>query len=187
MLPFGGLKPSPNPWLAEHYPAALLTMGLTAERVARHYQVSREDQDAFALASHQKALAAQAAGRFDEELVPVTVTSPVPGKKAGKPTVTETLFCGGRRSALGHFGRSACQAEAGLSCAGHGDGRELLADFGWRGGCCADGCRAREGAWVATPGAARGLCGYRLPAGGDGHWADHRHSQGAEDGRAEAG
>jgi len=53
MLPFGGLKPSPNPWLAEHYPAALLTMGLTAERVARHYGVSREDQDAFALASHQ--------------------------------------------------------------------------------------------------------------------------------------
>ena len=92
MLPFGGLKPSPNPWLAEHYPAALLTMGLTAERVARHYQVSREDQDAFALASHQKALAAQAAGKFDEELVPVTVTSAVPGKKAGKPTVTETLF-----------------------------------------------------------------------------------------------
>ena len=92
MLPFGGLKPSPNPWLAEHYPAALLTMGLTAERVARHYQVSREDQDAFALASHQKALAAQAAGKFDEELVPVTVTSTVPGKKAGKPTVTEKLF-----------------------------------------------------------------------------------------------
>jgi len=92
MLPFGGLKPSPNPWLAEHYPAALLTMGLTAERVARHYQVSREDQDAFALASHQKALAAQAAGKFDEELVPVTVTSAVPGKKAGKPTMTETLF-----------------------------------------------------------------------------------------------
>ena len=92
MLPFGGLKPSPNPWLAEHYPAALLTMGLTAERVARHYQVSREDQDAFALASHQKELAAQTAGKFDEELVPVTVTSAVPGKKAGKPTVTETLF-----------------------------------------------------------------------------------------------
>jgi acetyl-CoA acyltransferase len=92
MLPFGGLKPSPNPWLAEHYPAALLTMGLTAERVARNYQVSREDQDAFALSSHRKALAAQAAGRFAEELVPVTVTSAVPGKKAGKPVVTETVF-----------------------------------------------------------------------------------------------
>jgi len=92
MLPFGGLKPSPNPWLAEHYPAALLTMGLTAERVARHYVVSREDQDAFALASHRKAVAAQAAGRFDEELVPVAVTSAVPGAKAGKPVVTETVF-----------------------------------------------------------------------------------------------
>jgi acetyl-CoA acyltransferase len=92
MLPFAGLKPSPNPWLAEHYPASLLTMGLTAERVARHYQVSREDQDAFALSSHRKAIAAQAAGRFDEELVPVTVTSSVPGRKAGKPVVTETVF-----------------------------------------------------------------------------------------------
>jgi len=92
MLPFGGLKPSPNPWLAEHYPAALLTMGLTAERVARHYGVSREDQDAFALASHQKAVAAQAAGRFDEELIPVTVTRAIPGKKAGKPVMTETVF-----------------------------------------------------------------------------------------------
>jgi acetyl-CoA acyltransferase len=92
LLPFGGVKPSPNPWLAEHYPAALLTMGLTAERVARHYQVSREDQDAFALTSHQKAIAAQAAGRFADELIPVTVTSTVPSKKAGKPVVTETVF-----------------------------------------------------------------------------------------------
>jgi acetyl-CoA acyltransferase len=92
MIPMGGSKPSPNPWLAENYPASLLTMGLTAERVARHYNVSREDQDAFALASHQKALAAQAAGRFSEELVPVTVTTVAPGAKAGKPQVTETVF-----------------------------------------------------------------------------------------------
>ena len=92
LLPMGGLKPSPNPWLADNYPAALLTMGLTAERVARHYGVSREDQDAFALASHQKALAAQAAGRFAEELIPVKVTSSVPGAKAGKPVVSETVF-----------------------------------------------------------------------------------------------
>ena len=92
MLPFGGLKPRPNPWLAEHYPAARLTMGRTAERVARHYGVSREDQDAFALASHHKAVAAQAAGRFNEELVPVMVTTATPGKKAGKPVVTERVF-----------------------------------------------------------------------------------------------
>ena len=92
MIPMGGLKPSPNPWLAENYPASLLTMGLTAERVARHYKISREDQDAFALKSHQKALAAQAAHRFDEELISVKVTTAVPSAKAGKPTVTESAF-----------------------------------------------------------------------------------------------
>ena len=75
LLPFGGLKGSPNPYLAEHYPASLLTMGLTAERVVKRYNVSREDQDAFALESHRKAIAAQQAGRFTEELVPVTVTT----------------------------------------------------------------------------------------------------------------
>jgi acetyl-CoA acyltransferase len=92
LLPFGGVKPSPNPYMAEHYPASMTTMGLTAERVARHYGVSREDQDAFALGSHRKAVAAQAAGRFAEELIAVTVTTAVPGTKAGKPVVTETVF-----------------------------------------------------------------------------------------------
>lgn len=92
MIPIGGSKPSPNPWLAENYPASLLTMGLTAERVAKHYGISREEQDAFALASHQKALAAQKAGRFTDELVTVKVTTAVPGTKVGKPVVTETAF-----------------------------------------------------------------------------------------------
>ena len=92
LIPMGGNKPSPNPWLAGHYPASLLTMGLTAERVAKHYGVSREDQDAFALASHNKALAAQAARRFAEELVPVTVESSSPGARAGKPVTAEWVF-----------------------------------------------------------------------------------------------
>jgi acetyl-CoA acyltransferase len=92
LIPMGGNKPSPNPWLAEHYPASLLTMGLTAERVAKHYSVSREDQDAFALASHKKALAAQAEGRFAEELIPVKVESARPGAKAGKPSTKESVF-----------------------------------------------------------------------------------------------
>jgi acetyl-CoA acyltransferase len=91
MIPMGGNKPSPNPWLAEQYPAALLTMGLTAERVARHYGVSREDQDAFSLASHQKALAAQAAGKFDE-IVPMTVSSAVLNGKPGKATLAESVI-----------------------------------------------------------------------------------------------
>ncbi len=92
LVPLGGNKPSPNPWLAEHYPASLLTMGLTAERVVQGYQISRDDQDEFALASHKKALAAQAAGRFAEEIVPVKVMTAVPGSKPGKPIVTETVF-----------------------------------------------------------------------------------------------
>ena len=92
MLPMGGIKPRPNPWLAENYPAALLTMGLTAERVAKHYNISREDADAFSLSSHQKAIAAQAASRFDEELVPVKVENATPGAKAGRPVTSDSVF-----------------------------------------------------------------------------------------------
>ncbi len=92
LIPMGGNKPSPNPWLASNYPASMLTMGLTAERVARHYSVSREDQDEFALRSHQKAVAAQAADRFADELVPVKVTTATPDVPPKKPHVQEKEF-----------------------------------------------------------------------------------------------
>ncbi len=92
LIPMGGNKPSPNPWLAANYPASLLTMGLTAERVARRYEISRDDQDTFALASHQRAVAAQAAGRFEDELVSVRVTTSAPGAKPGKPDSREKEF-----------------------------------------------------------------------------------------------
>src|SRR5579872_6598850 len=69
MIPMGGNKISINPWLEENYPESYLSMGLTAERVAAHYGVSRQQADEFALSSHQKALAAQAAGKFAQELV----------------------------------------------------------------------------------------------------------------------
>ena len=74
MIPMGGNKIAANPWLVEHYPDSYMSMGLTAERVAKHYGISREESDRFALASHQKALAAIREGRFDNEIVPVTVT-----------------------------------------------------------------------------------------------------------------
>jgi len=74
-VPFGGNKVAINPWLMENHPAAYMSMGLTAERVAKHYEISREEADQFALASHQKALAAITAGRFDEEIVPVPTTN----------------------------------------------------------------------------------------------------------------
>lgn len=73
MVPMEGNKFSANPWLVDHYPDVYLSMGLTAENVARKYGISREQADAFALESHQKALAAIAAGKFEDEIVPVTV------------------------------------------------------------------------------------------------------------------
>jgi len=73
LIPMGGHQFSPNPELLTDMPAAYITMGLTAENVAAQYHISRADQDAFALRSHQKALAAQVAGKFKAEIVPVTV------------------------------------------------------------------------------------------------------------------
>ena len=70
----------------EHYPDSYLSMGLTAERVAQHYGISREEADEFALASHQKALAAMAAGKFADEIVPVAVTYRAAGTGKAKPT-----------------------------------------------------------------------------------------------------
>src|SRR5213082_4229159 len=55
MIPMGGHKISPNPWLVDHYPGAYLSMGLTAERLAKRFGISREQADEFSLRSHQKA------------------------------------------------------------------------------------------------------------------------------------
>lgn len=77
MVPMIGNKFVPNPYLASEYPGVYLGMGLTAENVARQYEITREDQDAFALRSHQRAAAAQAAGKFDAEIVPLEVVMKV--------------------------------------------------------------------------------------------------------------
>jgi acetyl-CoA acyltransferase len=70
-VPIMGLTPSPNPYLAEHYIQAYTSMGLTAENVAKKFGISREDQDRFALASHQKAGKAIRDGKFKEEIIPI--------------------------------------------------------------------------------------------------------------------
>src|SRR6476659_1635776 len=74
MIPMGGHKISPNPWLVDHYPDVYLSMGLTAERLAKRFGITRESADEFSLRSHQKAVAAIAAGRFIDEIVPVPVS-----------------------------------------------------------------------------------------------------------------
>ena len=78
MIPMGGHKVSANPWLVDNYPDAYLSMGLTAERLAQRFVITREMSDEFSYNSHQKALAAIAAGKFDEEIVPVPVSFTTP-------------------------------------------------------------------------------------------------------------
>src|ERR1700721_742722 len=90
-VPFGGNKISMNPWLVDNYPGSYLSMGLTAERVAKHYGITREQMDQFSYESHQKAIAAIAAKKFEDEIVPVTVTITTPnGKGRAKPV--ESIF-----------------------------------------------------------------------------------------------
>jgi acetyl-CoA acyltransferase len=74
MVPMGGNKISPNPWLMDNYPDAYLGMGLTAENLAKKYGITREQADEFSLTSHKKALAAIAEGKFKDEIVPVEVS-----------------------------------------------------------------------------------------------------------------
>lgn len=73
MINMGGWRQVPNPTAALHHPKWFMGMGLTSEMVAKEYNVSREDQDVFAVASHNKALKAQAEGKFKDELVPIQV------------------------------------------------------------------------------------------------------------------
>ena len=73
MVPMGGNKVSPNPWLVDHNPDAYINMGLGTENIARKFGITREQADQFSVDSHKKALAAIAAGHFKEETVPVEV------------------------------------------------------------------------------------------------------------------
>jgi acetyl-CoA acyltransferase len=90
MIPMGGHKVSANPWLVSNYPDAYLSMGLTAERLAQRYHITREQSDQFSVESHQKAIAAIHAGKFDEEIVPVPVSFTTPN--GSKPKRTDIVF-----------------------------------------------------------------------------------------------
>jgi acetyl-CoA acyltransferase len=101
MVPMGGNKISPNPWLVDHYPDAYINMGLGTENLARKFGITREAADAFALNSHQNATAAIAAGKFKDEILPVEVSItclPLEGNGAAsrakpqKPTTQTAIF-----------------------------------------------------------------------------------------------
>jgi acetyl-CoA acyltransferase len=90
MIPMGGHKVSANPWLVGNYPDAYLSMGLTAERLARRFGITREQADEFSLNSHKKAIAAIQAGKFEDEVVPVPVSFTTPN--GSKPKRMEIVF-----------------------------------------------------------------------------------------------
>jgi acetyl-CoA acyltransferase len=91
LVPMGGHKVSPNPRLVAEYPDTYLSTGLVAENHARESGISRDAQDAFALRSHQRAIAAVDAGRFTDELIPVTVDTVEPSTN-GRPRTGSLVF-----------------------------------------------------------------------------------------------
>ena len=91
LIPMGGYHFSPNPYLMDHYPDSYLSMGLTAENLARKYGISREEQDQFALRSHQRALEALQAGKFKDEVVPLEVVE-VSLNGKNKPQTRRIVF-----------------------------------------------------------------------------------------------
>src|SRR5437667_12028231 len=116
MIPMGGHKISPNPWLVDHYPDAYLSMGLTAERLAQRYGITREQCDEFSYQSHHKALAAIAAGTFGDEVVAVPVSFTTPnGSKPKRMEITFKVDAGPRAD-------TSAQALAALKPAFHAKG-----------------------------------------------------------------
>ncbi|TEU16389.1 MAG: acetyl-CoA C-acyltransferase, partial [Anaerolineales bacterium] len=92
MVPMVGNKLSPNPWLVEYHPQVYLSMGQTAENVAIKYGISREEQDKFGYRSHVRAIAAQDAGKFRDEIVPLEVEQVVMDAERGEPASRTIIF-----------------------------------------------------------------------------------------------
>src|SRR5205823_11674067 len=92
LVPMGGNKIAPNPALVDRYPDVYLSTGLVAENHARESGISREEQDAFALRSHQRAIAAIDAGRFKEEIVPVTAALVDAAANGDRPATRRVAF-----------------------------------------------------------------------------------------------
>jgi acetyl-CoA acyltransferase len=116
MIPMGGNKISPNPWLVNHYPDAYLSMGLTAERVGQRFSITRQQSDEFSLRSHQKALAAIQSGKFADETVAVPVSFTTPN--GTKPVRQEIVF----KVDEGPRGDTSLEALLGLKPAFHVNG-----------------------------------------------------------------
>ena len=128
----GGQQDRVNPWLIDHYADSYLTMGLTAERVAKHYGITREEADEFSYRQPQKALAA--VEKFKEEIVPVTVTNSTATKNPAKPETHSVEFSVDEGPRADTSREALAKLKPAFHAQGPGHGRELVADLRWCGG-----------------------------------------------------
>ena len=126
-VPGGGNKPMFGSALMDASPDAFLSMGLTAENVASRFNVTREEQDAFAVQSHARALAAIASGRFDDEIVPGAGHA-LPAGPDGSSVAETTVVTVDEGPRPGSTMETPGQAQAGLQEERHGHRRQLLAN-----------------------------------------------------------
>ena len=132
LIPRGGNKLAPNPWFVDHRPEIYMNMGLTAEQLQRKYNISREEQDAFSLRSHQNAARAQAEGKFDDEIVPFVVQTVTPN--GSKPHTTTKIFDRDEGPREDTSLEALAKLKPVFHAQWHGDGGQFLADERWRGG-----------------------------------------------------
>jgi acetyl-CoA acyltransferase len=92
LVPMTGIRLAPDLWMAEHYHEIYVSMGQTAENVARQYRISREEQDEFAYRSHMRAIAAQDAGKFRDEIVPLQVEQVILDAGTGREVTRSIHF-----------------------------------------------------------------------------------------------
>ncbi len=179
LVPMGGHKISPNPGLVASYPDVYLTTGLVAENHAREHRITRDAQDAYAYESHRRAIAAHEAGRFTDEIVPVTTTRIV--SSGANALASRAGDRDGRRgSAPRHLGRGAREVATGLPREGHRDRRQLVADERRCRSRRRDERVPRQGVGPDAAGAARRVRHRRCRARAVRHRAGARRPQGAE-------
>ena len=193
LVPMAGRHFSPNPELVDSYPDVYLNMGLTAENLARKYDISRQQQDRFALQSHRKALQAMAGGRFQDEIVPLELTPDGLGRTASDSHGGQGNGWGEKETVRTRFDRdegprkdTSLQALAQLKPSFHAKGSVTAGNSSpMSDGAAAVVLASRERAvdrgWT-DPGKVRLLRHCRSASRGDGSRPRTGHSQGSETG-----
>ena len=184
MIPMGGHKISPNPWLVDHYPDAYLSMGLTAERVGQRFGITRQAADEFSLRSHQKAIAAIQAGKFTDEVVQVPVSFTTPnGSKPKRQEITFKVDEGPRADTSLE---ASDVAQASVPHERHGNRRQFVADVRRRRRSRSHVRGARQSIRHHAPRPLRLVRNRWIQAGRNGTRSSLRDPEGIEDGWTEA-